>query len=117
MTKQRRRTRPAKKAPRKRFKDEKHFRRWVKKKAEGLGWLVYFTPDMSFTGKGAPDLTMIRDRIIFMELKCGYNKATVEQCEYINTIGDIIEDNPGIPVEVYIYNERDADEIVDVILK
>ena len=102
----------------KRFKDEKAFRRWVKKEAENKGWLVYFSPDMSFvqgSGKGAPDLTMIRDRIIFMELKCGYNKATLEQCEYINTIGEIIENNPGIPVEAYIYNEKDADEILEIL--
>ena len=74
------------------FKNEKLFRRALKKEAEKLGWLAHFTPDASFSRTaGFPDMVMVRERIIFAELKVGYNKISDDQAKWLNRLSEIAE--------------------------
>lgn len=57
-----------------------------------FGWQVaYFRPaqtnkgwrtPVGADGKGWPDLTLVRERVIFAELKVGYGKLSPEQTEW-----------------------------------
>lgn len=49
-----------------------HFRAAINKRGH------YQTP-VAADGKGFPDLCMVRDRVVFMELKVGYKKLSEEQ--------------------------------------
>ena len=76
----------------KKFRDEKEFRRELKKKAEELGWMAHFTPDASFSKTaGFPDMVMVRERIMFAELKVKYNKISDAQAAWINRLNEIAE--------------------------
>jgi len=46
-----------------------------------LGWWVYHTKDSRRSQPGFPDLVLIRDRIIYRELKNSKRKVTREQTE------------------------------------
>ena len=74
------------------FKNEKQFRKELKKEAEELGWLAHFTPDASFSKTaGFPDLVLVRERIIFAELKVKYNKISDDQAKWLNHLAVIAE--------------------------
>ena len=76
----------------KKFKNEKQFRKQLKKEAEKRGWLAHFTPDASFSRTaGFPDMVMVRERIIFAELKVGYNKISDDQAIWLNRLHLIAE--------------------------
>ena len=71
---------------------EKELQECVVDLAHLFGWRVaYFRPartnkgwvtPVGADGKGWPDLTLVRERIVYMELKVGYGKLTPEQSEW-----------------------------------
>jgi hypothetical protein len=65
---------------------------------------------VSADGKGFPDLCMVRDRIIFVEVKVGYNKLRAEQEEWRDAI--ILAGG-----EWYIFREKEwAEGLVERVL-
>lgn len=58
---------------------EKDFQKKVIQTATQLGWKVYFTLDSRRSPAGYPDLTLVRDRVIFAELKTQKGRIKKEQ--------------------------------------
>jgi hypothetical protein len=58
---------------------EKQFMATVAEAAQTLGWLVYHTHDSRHSAAGFPDLVLVRDRVIFAELKTENRKTSREQ--------------------------------------
>lgn len=50
------------------------------------GWKVYHTYDSRRSVPGYPDLTLVRDRILFRELKLDKGRLTVDQEEWIERL-------------------------------
>jgi hypothetical protein len=78
---------------------EKDFQRLVVTFAQRKGWRVaHFRTSMNASGhymtavaadgKGFPDLCLVRDRIVFAELKHGKNTPTEEQWAWLLGIND-----------------------------
>lgn len=89
--------------------------------AQLLRWRVaHFRPAMTQTGrwitpvaadgKGFPDLVLVRDRIIFAELKSERGRLTAEQTRWLNDLGDA-------GVEVHVWRPSDLDEIEEVLTR
>ena len=76
--------------------------------AETLGFLVYHTHDSRRSQKGFPDLVMVRERVIYAELKRETGKVTPEQQVWIETLTRARE-------EVYVWRPSDWDSIVEVL--
>ena len=98
---------------------EAEFQRWVMELADVLGWsTVHFRPAMTSKGyrtpvsgplgKGWPDLVLVRERVIFAELKSDKGKLSLEQ-DYV--LGELR--NAG--AEVYVWRPQDRDEIGEVL--
>ena len=58
---------------------EKAFQASVIRVARTLGWLVYHTFDSRRSASGFPDLVLVRERVLFRELKVGKNKLSQTQ--------------------------------------
>lgn len=75
---------------------ESEFQQTVIEMAQVLGWrVVHFRPARTTTGwrtpvegdgAGWPDLILVRDRIVFLELKTATGKVTAEQAAWIAAI-------------------------------
>ena len=50
------------------------------------GWLCYHTRDSRGSAEGFPDLVMVRERIIFAELKTRTGKLTAEQERWLTML-------------------------------
>lgn len=94
---------------------EKQFSDRVVQLARLKGWRVmhihpagsrngFMTP-AGADGKGYPDLTLVRERVVFAELKVGSNKPTPEQEDWARWL-------TAAGGEVYLWHPRDWDEIV-----
>lgn len=79
-----------------------------------LGWrAAHFRPAMTKAGnwvtavaadgKGFPDLVLVRERLVFVELKSQRGRLTTEQAEWIRDFG-------RAGVEVYVWRPTDFDE-------
>lgn len=55
-----------------------HFRPALTKR----GWRTPVQGD----GRGFPDLVLVRDRILYRELKCGHNRVTLEQEDWLSDL-------------------------------
>lgn len=58
---------------------EAQFQRTVIEAAQHLGWLCYHTHDSRRSQEGFPDLVLVRDRVLFVELKTDKGKLTFSQ--------------------------------------
>jgi VRR-NUC domain len=58
---------------------EKTWQQTIIDLAHTLGWLTYHTHDSRRSQPGFPDLVLVRDRIIFVELKSERGKLTADQ--------------------------------------
>ena len=63
---------------------EKQFQKDIIKAAEFLGWSVYHVVNVrkqlrSFTSVGFPDLVLVRERVMFRELKAKHGKLSIPQ--------------------------------------
>jgi hypothetical protein len=59
-------------------------------------------------GKGYPDLTLVRERLVFAELKVGSNKPTPEQEDWARWL-------TAAGAEVYLWKPGDWDQITAVL--
>jgi VRR-NUC domain len=79
---------------------EKAFLARVQALAGSLGWLTYHTHDSRKSPPGFPDLVLVRDRVVFAELKTDAGRLTDEQQEWLDRLG-------AAGAEVYVWRPRD----------
>ena len=84
---------------------EKAFQSDVMRVAKMLGWLCYHTFDSRRSASGFPDLVLVREGVLFRELKVGKNKLSQSQ----ELWRDSIMDAGGDWAE---WRETDMDDIV-----
>lgn len=87
---------------------EKDFQAAVIKRAKELGWLTYHTRDSRKSEEGFPDLVLVRERVVFMELKTAIGKPTAPQCCWMEALEVAGE-------EVYLFRPADWPKIEDVL--
>jgi len=78
-----------------------------------LGWrpeLCYHTLRSKGSQSGFPDRVLVRDRIIFAELKRDKGKPTEAQKEWLDALA-------GAGAEVYLWRPQDLDEIATILGK
>jgi hypothetical protein len=68
------------------FVDEKDFQAAVMKLAKRLGWRCYHTRDSRKSTAGFPDLVLVRDKVMFAELKAEDGKPTADQSNWLEAI-------------------------------
>ena len=86
--------------------------------AHAFGWRVaHFRPaetkkgwrtPVSADGKGFPDLVLVRDRVIFAELKREGESPRADQVEWLNDLA-------RVGAEVYVWTLADFDEIASIL--
>ncbi len=67
---------------------EKQFQAAVIQAARLLGWMAYHTHDSRRSESGFPDLVLVRERVVFCELKNEKGRATPAQWKW----GDALDD-------------------------
>lgn len=72
--------------------------------AHTLSWLTYHTHDSRRSPFGFPDLVMVRDRVIFAELKAQRGTLTDDQWSWLATLR-------SAGAEMYVWRPRDWDEV------
>jgi hypothetical protein len=76
-----------------------------------LGWrLCYHTLRSKGSQSGFPDRVLVRDRIIFAELKREHGKPTETQREWLDALA-------AVGAEVYLWRPSDLDEIATILSK
>ena len=73
-----------------------------------LGWRVYHTFDSRKSEAGFPDLVLVRDRVIYAEIKCAGQKPRPSQVEWLNALS-------RAGAEVYLWTEADYDEVAAIL--
>jgi hypothetical protein len=62
---------------------EKAFLQMVRQLARLLGWRTYHTHDSRRSAGGFPDLVLVRERVVWAELKTDRGKLTAEQVAWL----------------------------------
>lgn len=98
---------------------EKDWQRDIVRLARTLGWKVaFFRPAQTAKGwrtavgadgAGFPDLCLVRDRVIFVELKNEKGRVTEEQREWIAAL-------QVAGVEAYVWRPDDLDDAMAVLM-
>lgn len=108
---------------------EADFQRQVLEAATRLGWrTAHFRPaqnargqwrtPVAGDGKGFPDLVLVRDRIIFAELKTDSGRVRPDQRDWLDALSMATIDTAGCmecggaPVDVVVWRPRDWDDII-----
>jgi hypothetical protein len=65
---------------------EKLFQDAVVEMAKLLGWSAYHTHDSRRSEPGFPDLVLVRDRVLFRELKMGDGIVTAAQIRWLERL-------------------------------
>lgn len=68
------------------------------------GWVTPVAAD----GKGFPDLCLVRERVIFVELKRDGGKTTDDQAVWLHALN-----NAGI--ETYVWRPADAEQVLQIL--
>lgn len=87
---------------------EKQFQQQVVDMARALGWMAYHTHDSRRSEPGFPDLVLVRERIIYAELKSETGKPTLEQLSWMEAL-------KVAGAEVYLWRPSDACEIEETL--
>lgn len=88
---------------------EKQWQQQVVDLAKQLGWRrPYHTHDSRRSEPGFPDLTLVRDRVIFLELKREKGRLTEPQKDWLRAL-----DAAG--AEVYVARPRDLEDLARVL--
>lgn len=75
-----------------------------------LGWTSYHTLRSKGSRSGYPDRTLVRDRIVFAELKREKTQPTPEQRDWLDKLA-------AAGAEVYLWRPSDLDEIARILGK
>jgi len=65
---------------------EDDFQRWVTDFADWHGWAWYHVTDSRKTKPGFPDLVLVRERVLYRELKTDTGRLTPEQAGWLNRL-------------------------------
>jgi hypothetical protein len=94
---------------------EREFQRQVLKYAVGtrrepspLGWRAYHTFFSGLSGPGFPDLVLVRERVVFAELKAERGRVSPSQQEWLDALR-------AAGAEVYLWRPRDWDTLCEVL--
>lgn len=89
---------------------ERELQDWIVAAARLLGWFVYHarpcrTKDGwrtagSYDSQGYPDLTLVRDRVVFAEIKVGRNRLSPEQVTWLEVLREA-------GAEAHVWTDRD----------
>lgn len=74
------------------------------------GWLAYHTRDSRGSRSGFPDLVLVRERVVYAELKRDKGKPSLEQIKWISALREA-------DGEAYVWFPCDMDEIERVLAK
>lgn len=87
---------------------EKEFQSQVLTLAHLQSWLCYHTFDSRRSAAGFPDLTLVRERVVFIELKTDTGKLSASQEHWIAALRKA-------GAEVHVFRPSQWDEIEDVL--
>lgn len=73
--------------------------------ARALGWRAYHTHDSRRSAAGFPDLVLVRDRVIFAELKTATGRLSADQQVWLHEL-----EHAG--ADVHIWRPSDYDAVV-----
>lgn len=76
--------------------------------AAARGWHAYYTHNSKGSPAGYPDLTLVRDRVVFAELKTGIGRVRPAQQEWLDHLR-------AAGAEVYVWRPAHAREIERVL--
>jgi len=89
---------------------ERDFQQQVTDLASLHGWLIYHTHDSRRSQPGFPDLVLVRERVIFAELKTERGKLTRAQRIWLAALA-------GASVEAYCWRPSDTDTIAAILAR
>ncbi len=87
---------------------EREFQAAVREYAESQGWVIFTTRDSKHSPAGEPDLRLVRERVVWVELKRELGKTTQKQEEAITVLA-----HAG--AEVYVWRPSSWTEIEQVL--
>jgi VRR-NUC domain len=87
---------------------ERDFMATVREAATVTGWLVYHTHDSKRSPSGFPDLVLVRERVVFCELKATATRVTRDQTRWLEALS-------AAGVETYLWRPDDWHEIERVL--
>ncbi len=87
---------------------EKQFQAEVERIAARCGWVSFHDRDSRRNDAGFPDLLLIRERIVWAELKSEHGKVSADQRRFLYGL-------LAAGQEVYIWRPADLDEIERVL--
>lgn len=76
--------------------------------AKTTGWKRYHTWRSKHSAAGYPDETLVRERLVFLELKTETGKVTAEQRDWLRALA-------AADVEVYVLRPRHLEQIAAVL--
>lgn len=68
------------------FSSEREFQTWVESRAAERGWIAFHDHDSRRNAAGFPDLLLIRERVVWLELKYGRGKVRPKQQAFIDAL-------------------------------
>lgn len=95
-------------APATDFETEAKFQKWLIDEAKSRGWRCYHTHDSRKSVAGFPDLVLVRERVIWAELKLDGKEPDAAQLNWL-------EDLEATGAEVYVWRPSDAAAILEVL--
>jgi len=87
---------------------EKQFQSQVMSLAKVFGWRAYHPYLSIHSERGFPDLTLVRERIVFAELKTEKGRLTEHQEEWLGLLG-------SAGAEVYVWRPSDFDALTEIL--
>lgn len=77
---------------------ESAFMARIRRLARQYGWATYHTHDSRKSDKGFPDLVLVRETILFVELKTNTGKLTQDQATWLSLLA-----HTNSHIEVYVW--------------
>jgi hypothetical protein len=90
------------------FESEKDFMAAVIREAKKLGWRIYHTHDSRKSAAGFPDLVLVRERVVWVELKTEGGQLTAAQANWF-------DDLTAAGQEVYVWRPNQWPEVLRVL--
>jgi VRR-NUC domain len=89
---------------------ERELQDWIAATARLLGWRIFharvartakgWRTAVSYDGAGFPDLCLVRDRVVFAEIKVGKNQLSPEQTAWLEALR-------AAGAEAYVWTDKD----------
>lgn len=78
--------------------------------AKQLNWLVYHTYNSRRSQAGFPDLVLVRDRVVFVEVKREKSRLTDDQEQWFHALR-------AAGIEVYVWRPSDLSQVGEVLAR